>query len=226
MSFWDFPWTNTNTTSNTTAAYMSAHVSIDIVVPDCVTGYFADTINSTYATFSNSRQSMGFSFDKAFLVDGIPFANRQKFTGNSGPFDRDCGYPPLPVTWGLGIPFCAEDGFGAWNQLVYDPELTSLFLVQDSTPAGKAKYPIIVGMVFLGVIVLAGVLLLLVLFVPSLTKKFMPTRMRQKLTASDSKPAQPAHTEAPKAATASPNITDNGSSANAWKTSQRPDSDF
>lgn len=231
MNFSDFPWSVTNTTSNTTAPYMSVHVSVDIVIPPCVTGYFADTINTTYATFTDGHQSMGFSFDKAFLIDGAPFANRQKFTGNSGPFDRACGYPPIPFTWKMGIPFCAEDGFGAWKEALYDPELTSLFLVQDSTPNGKAMYPLIVGMVFLGIIVLVGVFLLLVFFVPVFTKTFMPSRMRHNLSAKDTHTTPKSHVE-PSISTpdATTPRTDNGTSASmntAWKTSSRPiDSTF
>lgn len=178
MTFTNFPWTMDNVTSNSTSPYLSTHVVISTIIPACVTGYFNDTTEHSGASFSNGKQEVAFWFDKIFLIDGVPFNNNQSLDGSGGTLNRQCDLEPIPYSWSLGLALCVLEGFGVWEEAIYDPTLSSIFLIsEEPLSTRKSHYPLIVGMVILGVIILVGIIILLVLFFPPMIKQFMPSRM-------------------------------------------------
>lgn len=186
MSFYNYPWSIVDETySNSSKTYLSAHVNISTFLYPCINGTIADNRNASAADFSDGKQRMAFSFEKGFLIDGVPFTNNQTYDSRDKDFVFPCeGFDGIPLDVQLGIALCNRDGFGNWDQAVYDPQLVSIFLVDDQTnnKSTKPKYPLIVGMVFLGVILLTIGAVGLILLVPALHKTFMPSHFAKKLT--------------------------------------------
>lgn len=158
---------------------------------------------------------MTFSFDKLYLVDGTPYAGNQSMLSDPLTFGGSDYESYLEYVYGVGL--CHPTRFSNWVEAHYDPQLSAIFVVDPPSNApGKPKskkYPLIIGLTFMGVIILIVAIVLLVLFVPALRAKFMPMRhsLRDTTSQTSSKPnttrgsaAMPAQTTAASAAVAAP----------------------
>lgn len=128
-------------------------------------------------TSTNPSLSLAFtqSFDRGFLLDGMPYMNNMSHAG----------YSDIP--WPAGVAFSQPFAFGFCQYfppgfhpetIYWDPQLSILFNVQapEASPKQKRTWlAILLGTLF-GVLGLILIIVLVFIFVPGAQKVFTPFR--------------------------------------------------
>jgi hypothetical protein len=148
-----------------------------------------------YETLDEPRQTLFYEFEKSYLFDGVPrtnFKSHSKFS----PLDLSLIAPGLVLNqhfW-VGIPICDDIG-GHFDNILYDPQLSSLFNLGSSpsttpaTPAAKTNRvtAIVAGTVVGSVVIALAAFSLAAWNVPKLRQKIIPSTIKMSQPASSAK---------------------------------------